>query len=206
MASQGNESRGVYRFGHRNRRAMLVLPSRRRPYGVYSLLDVSPDATTEEICRNWRRLCRPLHPDKTLSLGPHERSVATKKLNELNNAKDLLLDESCRKEYDTLHGFQEIPKLSSTHRVQKHREQLSKQEKRIVSAVETYRQVQNQSLLKRLLRPKESDRKFKKKLRVNVNNRHTRRGWIVMTRPKSALKKDRRLSKYCVSTAEQENA
>lgn len=58
----------------------------------YDTLQVSPDATQEEILRAYRRLSHQYHPDRG---GSHEMMV------ELNKAKECLLDPEKRHHYDT---------------------------------------------------------------------------------------------------------
>lgn len=63
----------------------------------YELLDVSPDATVEEIKRAYRRLARKYHPD----LNPGDKQ-AEETFKDLVEAYDVLCDPEERKKYDQL--------------------------------------------------------------------------------------------------------
>lgn len=63
----------------------------------YELLDVSPDATVEEIKRAYRRLARQYHPD----LNPGDKQ-AEETFKDLVEAYDVLCDPEERKKYDQL--------------------------------------------------------------------------------------------------------
>jgi curved DNA-binding protein len=61
----------------------------------YKLLDVSNDATPDEIKAAYRKLARKYHPD----LNPNDKK-ANKKFQELNEANEVLSDPEKRKKYD----------------------------------------------------------------------------------------------------------
>jgi DnaJ like chaperone protein len=67
-------------------------PSRDRLSDAYTALGVSPDATTAEIKRAYRKLISQNHPDKLAARGLPEsmRAVAEERSRELNAAYDLL--------------------------------------------------------------------------------------------------------------------
>jgi len=64
------------------------------PRDYYEILNVSPDATQEEIHRAYRRLAREYHPD--VSKDPQ----AEEKFKEINEAYQVLGDPQRRAEYD----------------------------------------------------------------------------------------------------------
>lgn len=64
----------------------------------YVILGVSPTATTKEIKKAYFKLCREFHPDKASN--DKEEEVFTAKMFKINDAKEILLDEQKRKEYD----------------------------------------------------------------------------------------------------------
>ncbi|MBI4312620.1 MAG: J domain-containing protein [Chloroflexi bacterium] len=88
-ASRRREGRGNNRPlphdpGYADRRAA---PAARSPYEV---LDVSPEATPEEVRAAYRRKVQQYHPDKVADLGPEIRDVADKRMKEINAAYEEL--------------------------------------------------------------------------------------------------------------------
>ena len=55
---------------------------------AYKVLEVSPDATDEEVRAAYRRLAVAHHPDKVANLGEDIRKAATEKFQRINAAKD----------------------------------------------------------------------------------------------------------------------
>jgi len=64
------------------------------PKNYYAILEVSPDATQEEIKKSYRRLALLWHPDKNKEEG------AEQKFKEIAEAYSVLVDEDKRKRYD----------------------------------------------------------------------------------------------------------
>ena len=62
----------------------------------YSLLEITPNATQDEIRQAYRRLARTFHPD--ISTEPN----AAERFKELNEANTILADPAKRKVYDSL--------------------------------------------------------------------------------------------------------
>lgn len=61
---------------------------------LYETLEVSPNATAEEIKKSYRRLARKYHPDINKEVGAED------KFKEINAAYEILSDEQKRKQYD----------------------------------------------------------------------------------------------------------
>ncbi|MDD4505168.1 MAG: DnaJ domain-containing protein, partial [Sulfurospirillaceae bacterium] len=61
---------------------------------LYDTLDVSQDASAEEIKKAYRRLARKYHPDINKDAGAEE------KFKEINAAYEILSDEQKRRQYD----------------------------------------------------------------------------------------------------------
>ena len=57
---------------------------------AYKVLEVSPDATDDDVRKAYRRLALKHHPDRVATLGEDVRKAAEKKLQEINAAKDLI--------------------------------------------------------------------------------------------------------------------
>ena len=66
---------------------------------LYKVLDVSFDASNEEIKASYRKLVRQYHPD--VSKNPNDAI----KFKEIQEAYEILIDEEARKKYDVLVGF-----------------------------------------------------------------------------------------------------
>ena len=61
---------------------------------LYETLDISPNATSDEIKKSYRRLARKYHPDI------NKEKDAEEKFKEINAAYEILSDEKKRKQYD----------------------------------------------------------------------------------------------------------
>jgi hypothetical protein len=68
----------------------------------YDLLEVSPDAPSDEIKRAFRREIAKYHPDKVQHLGKEFQDIAAVKAAELTQAYKTLTDPVLREEYDAL--------------------------------------------------------------------------------------------------------
>ena len=55
---------------------------------AYKALDVSPDTSFAEIEQSYRNLAKLYHPDKVHHLAPDFRSLATARMQDLNQARD----------------------------------------------------------------------------------------------------------------------
>jgi len=66
----------------------------------YSLLGIERNATKKEIKKAYRRMAMKYHPDKVHELGEKIKTIAEIEFKRINIAKDALLDDFKRKEYD----------------------------------------------------------------------------------------------------------
>jgi DnaJ like chaperone protein len=55
---------------------------------AYKVLEVSPDATDQEVRAAYRRLALKHHPDKVAMLGDDVKRAAEEKFQQINNAKE----------------------------------------------------------------------------------------------------------------------
>ena len=55
---------------------------------AYAVLEISPNATDEEVKRAYKRLALQHHPDRVASLGDDVRKAAERKFQEIGEAKD----------------------------------------------------------------------------------------------------------------------
>jgi DnaJ like chaperone protein len=55
---------------------------------AYRVLGLTPDATADEVRRAYRRLVVENHPDKVAHLGEEVKAAATKKLQQITEAKE----------------------------------------------------------------------------------------------------------------------
>lgn len=72
------------------------------PRTHYQVLGVAPGASAEEIRRAHRQLARVLHPDRLASASDAERTLAERRMREVNAAWTTLSDPTRRAEYDRL--------------------------------------------------------------------------------------------------------
>lgn len=183
-----------------NIRRALMLRSRRRPLGLYSLLEVDPAASLKTIRKQYRELALKYHPDKAGS--SQSRSEATKKMSLLNAAMDILSNEDERKKYD----LEVLGKISaeSTSRVRAHRARLTRQEKGIAIAVNSER-VRLKKLDSVPLAKKRKSSVSVKQVRRFVCSRGVSRrsrtippncSWSIYSRTKKERTTDRRKGRY----------
>ncbi len=66
----------------------------------YELLRVSFNATPEEIRKAYRKRASECHPDKVRDLDPDIQALAERKMAQINEAYQVLMDEERRREYD----------------------------------------------------------------------------------------------------------
>lgn len=57
---------------------------------AYKVLGINPDATDDEVRKAYRKMVLENHPDRVASLGADIREAATRKLQEINEAKDAI--------------------------------------------------------------------------------------------------------------------
>ena len=57
---------------------------------AYKVLEISPDASDDEVRKAYRRLALKHHPDRVATLGDDVRKAAERKLQEINAARDLI--------------------------------------------------------------------------------------------------------------------
>ena len=90
---------------------------------LYKILELTFEATNEEIKDSFRRLARKYHPDVDSS------PDAVKKFKDIKEAYDILINEDSRKKYDVLRGFyrEKIKKdFETTQRRNKYKEYVNK--------------------------------------------------------------------------------
>jgi DnaJ like chaperone protein len=57
---------------------------------AYNVLEVSPDATNQEVRTAYRKLALKHHPDRVATLGDDVRKAAEEKFQQINNAKEMI--------------------------------------------------------------------------------------------------------------------
>lgn len=74
---------------------------------LYKILEISQNATLNEIKRKYRELAKKYHPDKFSNTSDEEKKQAEDKFREINEAYSILSDEARKKEYDKQLGQRE---------------------------------------------------------------------------------------------------
>ena len=71
---------------------------------LYELLEVSREATKDEIKAKYRELAKKYHPDRHVNSTPAEKEKAENMFKAINNAYEVLIDDNRRAEYDREKG------------------------------------------------------------------------------------------------------
>ncbi|KAK6947582.1 DnaJ-like protein C11, C-terminal [Dillenia turbinata] len=98
---------------------------------LYALLNISPEASDEEIRRAYRQWAQIYHPDKYQA--PHMKDIATENFQRICEAYEILSDEQKRQIYD-IYGMEGLtsglelgPKLNKAEEVKEEFERLKRQ-------------------------------------------------------------------------------
>ncbi|XP_042009383.1 chaperone protein dnaJ 13-like [Salvia splendens] len=98
---------------------------------LYALLNVSPEASDEEIRKAYRQWAQVYHPDKHQS--PHMKDIATENFQRVCEAYEILTDENKRIIYDIygmeglISGLELGPKLEKVDEIKEELEKLKRQ-------------------------------------------------------------------------------
>lgn len=57
---------------------------------AYAVLGITEDATDDEVRKAYRQMAIKHHPDRVATLGDDVKAAATKKFQDINNAKELI--------------------------------------------------------------------------------------------------------------------
>lgn len=174
----------------------VLVPTRRRPFGMYDVLNVDPTSNDAVIKKAYLLRTRELHPDKNINESPQKRGAQRRQLDEVQNAYSVLSDPTRRKKYDTL---LHITENSSTIRSRVHRSRQSVEEKKITTAVNVARKKIDQAPL-----PRRKEKTARMARTICTIKTTTLRStviapdskWIVLRRRRSELVRDRRRSEY----------
>lgn len=74
--------------------------SKRKPFGLYDVLELTPPATIDQVTKGYRRLAKVYHPDKHATASAQKRAAMTVKFRELQSARDVLGDAAKKRKYD----------------------------------------------------------------------------------------------------------
>ena len=99
-AADADEEQRDHDEEHDARETFFSTTALRGKRDLYEVLGVSNDATPEDIKRAYRKLALEHHPDRVGSLPPEERESAAAAMASINDAYDVLSDESKKRQYD----------------------------------------------------------------------------------------------------------
>ncbi|KAK6935181.1 DnaJ-like protein C11, C-terminal [Dillenia turbinata] len=98
---------------------------------LYALLNISPEASDEEIRRAYRQWAQIYHPDKYQA--PHMKDIATENFQRIREAYEILSDEQKRQIYD-IYGMEGLtsglelgPKLNKAEEIKEEFERVKRQ-------------------------------------------------------------------------------
>ncbi|KAL9632531.1 MAG: hypothetical protein Q9164_005264 [Protoblastenia rupestris] len=83
------------------------------PPDYYKILDITPQATQQQIRDAYKKQALKSHPDRVPS-DSSERPARTKKFQQINDAYYTLSDSSRRRDYDTARSYHNFPSSSSS--------------------------------------------------------------------------------------------
>lgn len=175
----------------------LLLPTRRRPYGLYSVLGLEAGAGPAEIKRAYRKLALQNHPDRVFA-SPQARAAATKQMQQINNAYEWLQDPERRRKYDSVAGFEEEGNIN-THRSRVHRHRLSALERGFMNAANTARRrIDKRALATRRTKEPLLGRRIVKRRGTTLRSRIVPPDgeWLLLRRSRKERTCDKRKGKF----------
>lgn len=182
---------GLGRWRRKPNAVGLIAPvSKRKPFGLYSVLGLEVGATKAQITKQYRQLALEFHPDRNSQGTPQSRSNSTKKMQQLTAAYEVLSDPVSRSAYDCEHWATSTSNSALRSRV--HRSRMTAAERGTSEAIKTAR--------KKMQAKKEVFVRGKQVAVREVSARSKVVGssdsWTVVRRSKRARKKDHRLGTY----------
>lgn len=179
-----------------------LAPSRRRPFGYYSLLGLDCSASPLHIKRRFTELLAKKQYDRLQAehdnASEQKKGALTKQVSQLREAFETLSDCKKRALYDKQCG---LAINSSTARSRQRRQRISDSARQVEHSLDVARKkLQNQTFYCRASTAPETAAKRKKQCKRNVSSRsHVIRSndyWQVFRRNDSERARDRRLGPY----------
>ncbi|MBQ7449122.1 MAG: TerB family tellurite resistance protein [Paludibacteraceae bacterium] len=84
---------GITQADYTSLLSMFVPTERSKPDWAYKALEISPDATEDEIKKAYRRMAMKHHPDKVATLGEEMKRKANEKFQEIHKAYEYIKQE-----------------------------------------------------------------------------------------------------------------
>lgn len=82
-----------YLSAKRSNKKCNVCDEQSAEFNPYEILQISRNATQEEIRKAWHDLAAQYHPDKAAHLGPDLKDLAEKRFKEIQRAYDMLRED-----------------------------------------------------------------------------------------------------------------
>lgn len=188
-------------FSRKPNARRLLVATRRRPYGFYSVLQLTAAASVREIRKAYLAKCLEYHPDKHATATRAQKAAFTKQMQAVTDAYAVLSDPEKRAQYDrkTLGIGAELEQKIETLRSKVHRHRQSADERAVSISLNTARRrLQQMPLANRYMRNDVVRRKLYCKKETSMRSKVVAPGkkWRVCIRRRSERKKDKRLGKF----------
>jgi DnaJ like chaperone protein len=71
----------------------MFTPRKEDPHTAYKILEISPNATDEEVKKAYRTMAKKFHPDRLSHLGEEYQKAAKEKFQEIANAYEKIKNQ-----------------------------------------------------------------------------------------------------------------
>lgn len=190
------QSDRIHMWKRRSKLDLQGKPTRRRPFGYYSILGVAPQATALQIRRAYEAKAHFFKSKYSKKESSQSKSALTKQSNELQAAYEVLQCKVRRAAYDLITFKRQM--VNSTLRSMVHRATISRDERRVEHSLDVARKrLDNTKLSRRApVDPQNRRRRCTKRVSIRSTVIRPTDHWIVLKRGAEERQRDRRLGAY----------